>query len=116
MTGTTTSNDMRTEGREDFKTLAGRFPLTFQIGGSRGLLRALPRMAGLLPRAARSPWHADLIHEDDNVLELAYLADEGWVDYYLGFLEAVVEHFGECAFILVRTLKNELRFKLAYAK
>ena len=115
MTGVTTVPDMRYQGREVFKSLAGRFPLTFQMGGSRGLLRALPRLVGLLPRAPRGPWHVDLVLESGNELELAYLAEESWVDYYLGFLEALVEHFGDCAFILVRTLKNELRFKVAYA-
>jgi hypothetical protein len=107
--------DMRDQGRAAFNSLNGRFPLTMAVGGSRGLLRALPAMVALLPRTPRSPWHVDLVNENGNVLELAYLAEETWVDYYLGFIEAVVEHFGDVAFILVRTLKNELRFKVAYA-
>lgn len=108
--------DLRGQGRDLFKSLAERFPTPFIIaGGCRNALRALPKMVGFLPRAPQGPWTLDKVTEEANTLEIGYQADEGWVEFYLGFLEAMIDHFGECAFILVKTFRHELRFQVTFA-
>lgn len=109
-------HDLRSQGRDQFKSLADRFPTPFLIaGGCRNALRTLPKMVGFLPRSPLGPWTLDKVIEEANTLEIGYQADEGWVEFYLGFLEAMIDHFNECAFILVKTFRHELRFQVTFA-
>lgn len=109
------TTDLRTQGKETFSSLQHRFPIAFTRGlGCRGALRSLPSMRHALPTAPDGPWRLDGVNEEEDAIELRYYAEELWVDYHLGFLEALVDYFGECAFILVKTMRNELRFRLIF--
>lgn len=109
---------LRNEGREAFVGLTQKFPLPFhRRTGSLNTLRSLPRMLGLLPKANHAPWQIDeVVEKGNNTLELGYKADASLVEYYLGFLEAMVDYFGECAFILAQTLGKEVRIRMVFAQ
>jgi hypothetical protein len=102
------------EGKAEFASLIREYPLPLsQSRGVRSILRMLPNIARFLKKH-QGPCAIFDVVEHGNTVELGYLADGNAVEYYLGFLEALLEYFGERAFILVQAMSKEIRFKLTF--
>ena len=107
----------RAAGRLALEDLVTRIPHTFIGGmGTRRFLLSIQRWTAFLPDqgAARTPWLPDSVHEEGRELVISDRAQEGDVDYYLGFLDALVAHYNERCFISVRTLRDELTFRCIF--
>lgn len=109
-------SELKLQGKAQFESMLREYPLPFSRSrGVRYILRTLPGVARFLKKP-QGPWAVSDLYENGNTLELGYVADESAVEYYLGFLEALLEYFNEAAFILVQAMSREIRFKVTFAQ
>ncbi len=107
---------LREGGKASFGSLVESYPLPFQLHYDlRTTLRALPALTLNLPDVPVAPWRFGQVVEDANALEFEYQTERKWVEFYLGFLEALIEYCNQTAFILVKPLQNRLQFRLVLA-
>ena len=107
----------RARGQQAMSDLFRRIPEAFLANmGTRRFLLSLPRWTAFVPAddAAPRPWLPDTGHEEGRELVISYRVEDSDVDYYLGFLDALVEYYQERCFISVQTLRNELIFHCVF--
>jgi hypothetical protein len=108
--------DLRRQGKESFSALYLRSPGLFLKNlGCRNALRSLPHVRQVLPTVPEGHCRLQDVLESGDCFEIRFVTEARWVDYQLGFLEALIEFFGEEVFVLVKTMKDEIRFQLIFS-
>lgn len=103
---------LREMGKQRFWELVRSCPVSFTSrGGCRATLRALAWLRPTVHFDVR-PWEGARVEESEHQVIVRYATEPGWVDLYLGFLEALAEYFGDRAIILAQAYPSELEFRL----
>ncbi len=94
-----------------------RIPAPFRPGlGTRRFLLSLRDWRPYFPdtESKLRPWLPDSVVDEKDSVVLTYRTEPDNVDFYLGFLEALVEFYGERTFISVQTMRNEISFRCVF--